>query len=122
MNIQFYFLLALAIVLNAMANIVLKWAMRGQAGAAGQGAAVIKGLLTNYWAWVGIALFGLAFVLYSVVLTKINLSIAYPVMTSLGLVIISVVSVLFFKEVITNWQMVGLLLIIIGVWLVSAGK
>lgn len=122
MNIQFYFLLALAIVLNAMANIVLKWAMRGQAGAAGQGTAVIKGLLNNYWAWGGIALFGLAFVLYSVVLTKINLSIAYPVMTSLGLVIISVVSVLFFKEVITNWQMVGLLLIIIGVWLVSAGK
>ncbi|MGE5422383.1 MAG: DMT family transporter [Ignavibacteriales bacterium] len=122
MNIQFYLLLALAIVFNALANIVLKWAMRGQAGVNETGASIIKGLLTNYWAWGGIALFGLAFVLYSVVLTKINLSIAYPVMTSMGLVIISIVSVLTFKEVITSWQLVGLVLIIAGVWLVSAAK
>lgn len=122
MNIQFYLLLALAIVFNALANIVLKWAMRGQAGVNESGASIIKGLMTNYWAWGGIALFGLAFVLYSVVLTKINLSVAYPVMTSMGLVIISIVSVLTFKEVITSWQLVGLILIIAGVWLVSAAK
>jgi multidrug transporter EmrE-like cation transporter len=64
----------------------------------------------------------LAFVLYSIVLTRVNLSIAYPVMTSLGLVIISLVSILVFKEVITGVQAGGLLLIVIGVWLVSFGN
>lgn len=123
LSIQVYWLLGLAVLLNALANITVKWAMRGESSlfAEGLGTAV-KSLATNYGLWGGIALFGLAFVLYSVVLSRVNLSIAYPVMTSLGLVIISLVSVLVFKEVITGVQAGGLLLIIIGVWLVSFGN
>lgn len=123
LSIQVYWLLGLAVLLNALANITVKWAMRGESSlfAEGLGTAV-KSLAANYGLWGGIALFGLAFVLYSLVLSRVNLSIAYPVMTSLGLVIISLVSVLVFKEVITGVQAGGLLLIIIGVWLVSFGN
>jgi len=121
-NLHIYLLLALAVLFNSLANIAVKWAMRGQAGlfSAGLGHA-LRSLLTNYWVWLGLALFGVAFILYSLVLTRFNLSMAYPVMTSLGLVIISLVSALVFKEVITGIQAGGLLLIIIGVWLVSSG-
>ncbi len=125
LNIQFYFywLLGLAVLFNALANIVVKWAMRGETSPFAEGfGAAVKSVASNYWLWAGIALFGLAFVLYSLVLTRINLSIAYPVMTSLGLVIITLVSILVFKEVITGIQAGGLLLIIIGVWLVSFGN
>jgi multidrug transporter EmrE-like cation transporter len=123
LSIHVYWLLGLAVLFNALANITVKWAMRGESSlfAEGLGTAV-KSLATNYGLWGGIALFGLAFVLYSLVLSRINLSIAYPVMTSLGLVIISLVSILVFKEVITGVQAGGLLLIIIGVWLVSFGN
>lgn len=122
-GIQIYWLLGLAVLFNALANIVIKWAMRGESSLfAGGVGLTVKSLATNYGLWGGIALFGLAFVLYSIVLTRVNLSIAYPVMTSLGLVIISLVSILVFKEVITGVQAGGLLLIIIGVWLVSLGN
>jgi multidrug transporter EmrE-like cation transporter len=122
LNIRFYVILALAILFNALANITLKWGV-------GQGSpliipdplAAIKYFAANVWVWLGIALFGLAFVLYSVVLTRINLSVAYPVMTSMGLVLISLVSVLVFHEAISFWQTGGMVLIVIGVWLVSAG-
>lgn len=122
-SVQVYWLLGLAVLFNALANIVIKWAMRGESSlfAEGLGTAV-KSLAANYWLWGGIALFGLAFVLYSLVLSRVNLSVAYPVMTSLGLVIISLVSILVFKEVITGVQAGGLLLIIIGVWMVSFGN
>ncbi len=123
LSIHIYWLLALAVLFNSLANIVVKWAMRGESQLFAEGIAqAAKGLATNYWLWAGIALFGLAFILYSLVLTRVNLSIAYPVMTSLGLVIISLVSLLVFKEVITGLQAGGLLLIIIGVWLVSFGS
>lgn len=123
MNIKLYGLLFSAVILNALANIVLKWAMRGETGVIERGAVeALKSLATNYWAWLGIALFGLAFIVYSMVLSKVNLSIAYPVMTSLGLVIISLVSMLAFREIITTLQWLGLFLIITGVWLVSAAR
>jgi len=122
LNTQFYWLLGLAVLFNALANIVVKWAMRGEPSPFAEGiGAAVRSVAANYWLWAGIALFGLAFILYSLVLTRINLSIAYPVMTSLGLVIITLVSILVFKEVITGIQAGGLLLIIIGVWLVSFG-
>lgn len=123
LSIQVYWLLGLAVLLNALANITVKWAMRGESSLFAQGlGTAVKSLATNYGLWGGVALFGLAFVLYSLVLSRVNLSIAYPVMTSLGLVIISLVSILVFKEVITGVQAGGLLLIIIGVWLVSFGN
>lgn len=120
MNIHVYWLLGLAIFFNALANIVIKWAMQGETQIFAHGmAAALRSLATNYGAWAGITLFGLAFVLYSMVLTRVNLSIAYPVMTSLGLVIISLVSVLVFREALTFTQIGGIILIIAGVWLVS---
>ncbi|MGE5543811.1 MAG: DMT family transporter [Bacillota bacterium] len=123
LSINVYWLLGMAVLFNALANIVIKWAMQGKSVLFAEGlGTTVKNLAANYWLWGGIILFGLAFILYSLVLARINLSIAYPVMTSLGLVIITLVSILVFKEVITGLQAGGLLLIIIGVWLVSFGN
>lgn len=120
MNIHVYWLLALAILFNALANIVVKWAMQGETQIFAHGVvAALRSLAANYGVWAGVALFALAFVLYSMVLTRVNLSVAYPVMTSLGLVIISLVSVFVFREVLTFVQIGGIVLIIAGVWLVS---
>ena len=50
---------------------------------------------------------------------KTDLSVAYPIMTSLGFVIVVLVSWLFLKETITLIQFTGLALIIAGVWMVA---
>jgi len=67
----------------------------------------------------GIALFALALVAYSWVLGKMKLSVAYPVMTSMGFLIVITFSWLVFKEQLTAVQIAGACLIIIGVWMMA---
>lgn len=110
-------ILILAIVLNAFANIFIK------AGMMGSKEESILLLLKEKWLSLpiisGIACFVLALVAYSYVLSKLNLSIAYPLMTSLGFVIVILASWLVFKESITLAQVAGFILILSGVWLVA---
>jgi multidrug transporter EmrE-like cation transporter len=110
-------ILILAIVLNAFANIFIK------AGMVGSNEESMLLLLKNKWLSLpiisGIVCFVLALVAYSYVLSRLNLSIAYPLMTSLGFVIVILASWLVFKESITLTQVAGFILILLGVWLVA---
>ncbi|MHB8156460.1 MAG: SMR family transporter, partial [Desulfocucumaceae bacterium] len=67
----------------------------------------------------GVALFGLALAAYSVVLSKMNLSVAYPVMTGAGFLLVFLVSGLYFKESITAIHALGAGLILAGVWVLA---
>jgi multidrug transporter EmrE-like cation transporter len=114
-----YFILALAIFLNALANILMKVGMMRQGESSGSPLLMAKAALVNPVLFAGVVSFALALVAYSYVLSKINLSIAYPVMTSLGYVIVIIVSWMFLKEHITFIQVVGFAFIIAGVWMVA---
>ncbi|MBI4975656.1 hypothetical protein HZC20_03180 [Candidatus Peregrinibacteria bacterium] len=115
-----YVLLIMAIVLNASANILTK------IGASKLG--ILKNLpivsstikfLTNYYLLGGLILFALNIVFYILALSKINLSIAYPVMTSGGFLIISLFSIFYLKESLTSLQILGIILIAIGITLIA---
>jgi len=114
-----YVILALAIILNALANILMKVGMMRQGGANGSPLLMAKAALANPVLFAGIISFALALVAYSYVLSKVNLSIAYPVMTSLGYVIVIIASWMFLKEHITFIQVMGFAFIIAGVWMVA---
>lgn len=60
-----------------------------------------------------------ALVAYSYALSKINISIANPIMTSIEYAIVILSSVLFLKETLNNIQVIGILFIIFGVWMVA---
>ena len=113
-----YFVLSLAILLNAVANILMKVAMLKQEKATDIITLVTQSL-SNPVLFLGLISFGLALVAYCYVLAKINLSIAYPLMTSLGFLIVILASWLFLGENISKLQMVGFLCIIAGVWMVA---
>ena len=113
-----YLVLSLAIVLNALANILMKVAMLKQEKTTDI-VSLITQSLTNPVLFLGIISFGLALIAYCFVLAKINLSIAYPVMTSLGFLIVILASWLFLGENITKVQVVGFTCIIAGVWMVA---
>jgi multidrug transporter EmrE-like cation transporter len=113
-----YFVLSLAILLNAVANILMKVAMLKQKKATDIITMVTQSL-SNPVLFLGLISFGLALVAYCYVLAKINLSIAYPLMTSLGFLIVILASWLFLGENISKLQMVGFLCIIAGVWMVA---
>lgn len=78
----------------------------------------IFGLLHNIWVMVGLFLFGLSFLLWIVVLSKFQLNIIYPVVVSLNFCLITVFSWFLFKEYLSPIQILGIMIIIAGTFLV----
>ena len=104
-----YLFLALALMLNATANVLLK---NGAAEVGSLGEPNLVGrLVTNYHLLAGLSLFALNVVFYVLALTRLNLSVAYPIMMAGGVGIIAAVSVLLLQEALTMRQGVGLFLL-----------
>ena len=114
-----YLILTLAIILNALANILMKVGMLNQEGIRNIFDMFIR-LISNPIIIIGVICFALGLAAYCYVLTKVNLSIAYPIMTSLGYMIVILASWIFLKEHITRVQVVGFIFIIAGVWMVAS--
>ncbi|MCB1165848.1 MAG: cation transporter [Leptospiraceae bacterium] len=107
-----------AIVLNASANILIK-ASAYQSGSM-EADAFIKQLF-NPWLIAGLTSFGLAFLAYRHVLSQnVPLSIAYPIMTSTGFIIVLMASRIFFHENLDWIQYAGIAMMIVGLWLVAS--
>jgi multidrug transporter EmrE-like cation transporter len=111
-------ILVMAIVFNALANILIKVGML-KAGQLNNLPSLIKYMLGQPFLYAGVFSFGLALVAYSIVLSKLNLSVAYPLMVSLGLIIVVLASYFALKETITFIQIAGFVFIIAGVWMVA---
>ena len=115
-----YFILATSIILNALANIFIKAGMNRMSKQSVSGIkTVVLQWILNPFIILGLICFSAALGCYSYVLSKINVSIAYPVNTSLGIIIVIAVSALFLGEKITITQGIGFILIMVGVWLVA---
>ncbi len=115
-----YFVLTAAIVLNALANIFMKVGMNKVGGLNMRPPlSWFFSMLGNPFIFLGLCCFALGLVAYNYVLSQINLSIAYPLMTSIGYCIVVIVSWLFLREKIVPIQMFGFSLIIAGVWMVA---
>lgn len=114
-----YLLLAGSMLLNALANFLIKLAVRGQQfqlDLAHLGE-TLRHLAINPVLWGGVATFGLALVGYSIVLSRLNLSTAYPVMAGGGFLLVFVLSALYLRETITISQIGGTICIVLGMWL-----
>ncbi len=110
-------LLVCAIMFNASANILMKLGAK-QMGTVGFGIDSFKLFITNPFIWTGLFSFGLALMFYTYVLTKMNLSIAYPLMTSLGFLIVVTFSIFYLHETVHWIQIVGMFVVIFGLYLV----
>lgn len=83
-----------------------------------QGITFLLRALLNAWIVAG---FGLAFIgslTWIAAVSKLELSFAYP-FTSLGFVLVLLLSALFFQEQISLTRFIGVIVICIGVFLVS---
>lgn len=81
---------------------------------------IFEKFVSNSFVWLGVLLFAIALLSYSYVLSPIQLSIAYPIMTSVGFLIVILVSLLYLGEKLTVLQIGAIILITLGVWLVSS--
>lgn len=78
---------------------------------------LIPRIFQNGWLIMGIALFGIGFLLYLFVLNKIQLNVAYPVLVSGGIILITIASWFLFKESLSWLQILGIITIIFGIYL-----
>lgn len=115
-----YFFLIIALVFNATANILMKLAARRVPSLDGQSLfQKALSLATNWQLVLGLVLFASNILFYLLALKRINLSIAYPIMTSGGFLIISVFSVYYLHEALTALQIAGIALIAAGIALLA---
>jgi multidrug transporter EmrE-like cation transporter len=75
---------------------------------------------TNVYILFGLFVYIISAVLWIFVLSKLPLSIAYP-MVSLGYVVVFIFSIFLFNEAINIYKVMGLLFIIMGVIILSQG-
>jgi len=78
---------------------------------------LIPQIFQNGWLIGGIILFGVSFLFYLFVLMKFQLNIAYPILVSGGLILITIASWFFFKEPLSWLQILGIIIIIFGIFL-----
>jgi len=73
------------------------------------------GALGNWPFWLGLSLYGMAFLLYAAALAKLPLVVAQPVLTGGAIATVAVLAVLLFKEPFHWNTAAGIFLIIAGV-------
>ena len=66
----------------------------------------------------GMVLYGVSFFLYILVLSRLQLNMLYPVATGSALVLITILSYIFFRETLTVLQVTGIVAILLGIVLV----
>ena len=78
---------------------------------------LIIGFFQNKWLLAGMILFVISFCFYIFVLSKIQLNFAYPVMVRVGMIFVTIGSWIFFGEKLSLPNIIGIALIILGIFL-----
>lgn len=112
-----WLILIVGILTNASASVLIKLAMmppRKFPSLSDPYAAI-----TNWPLWLGLVLYGAAFLLYALALSKFPLNVAHPILTAGSIATVAIFSWVFFKELFTPSITFGLILIVVGVALIS---
>ena len=78
---------------------------------------LILGIFQNKWLFAGMTLFVISFFFYIFTLSKVQLSFAYPIMVSTGMIFVLIGSWIFFGEKLSLGNIIGVALIILGIFL-----
>jgi small multidrug resistance pump len=111
-------ILILGILCNASASVLVKMAMMPPRRFPSLGAPLEA--LGNWPFWLGLALYGAAFVLYAAALARLPLNIAHPLLTAGAVAAVACSSALIFRETFYWTTAAGIVLVIAGVALITA--
>lgn len=107
----------LSILLIAVAQVLLKMGVQSACSPKLSASAIVP-LLTDTKFLAGIAAYGLSLLLWLHVLSQLEVSRAYP-LVSLGYIITMVIAYLWLGEPLSVGKAVGTTLIVVGVFLIS---
>ena len=119
-----HFYLILAICFGVVSQLIIKWKMSAFSFddyETWQDKFILAfSMLLNPYIIIALILTLLAGVTWMIAMTKFEISYAYP-FTLLGLVLVTIFSVVFFGESISVYKIGGIALIILGVVVISKG-
>lgn len=113
-----WLILVLGILSNASASVLVKMAMIPPR----EFPSLTDPLnsLKNWPFWLGLGLYGIAFLLYAAALARLPLNVAHPVLTAGAIATVALTSFLIFRETFYWTTGAGIFLVIAGVALITA--
>ncbi|MCX4219531.1 MULTISPECIES: multidrug transporter [unclassified Pseudomonas] len=112
-----WLILIVGILSNASASVLIKMAM--MAPRKFPSFTDPLAALANWPFWLGLGLYGAAFLLYAAALARLPLNIAHPVLTAGAVATVAVSSVVIFREPFHTTTIAGIVLVIVGVFLIT---
>lgn len=124
MYLKYIPVILFSVLLNASAQLFLRKGMSTQSLALGEGVmgtvqAAIR-IVFDPWVFAGLGCYAVSIVSWMLVLSKVQVSYAYPFL-SVGYVVVVAAAYLFFNEQVSLLKMLGVGLICVGVVLVARG-
>jgi multidrug transporter EmrE-like cation transporter len=114
-------LVLIGVMLNAAAQLLLKAGSRAIAGVGFSVAnawTLAERIALNPPILAGVALYAVSVVFWILALSRVDVSIAYP-MLSIGYIVSALAGWLLFSEAVGPARVAGIVIIIVGVWLVA---
>jgi drug/metabolite transporter (DMT)-like permease len=118
---KYFFLLLLTVFLNTTANLLIKKGALKIIPLSFSFSNIISFIFqvaTNIFIMSGLIIFAAGFFLWVAVLSKIQVSIAAPLM-SISYILITIFAYFFLKEPLTLSKILGILIIILGIYLIT---
>ena len=119
-----HFYLLLAISFGVISQLIIKWQMSAfvfnDYETWQDKFALAFSMLLNPYIIISLILTLLAGVTWMIAMTKFEISYAYP-FTLLGLVLVTIFSVIFFGESVNTYKIIGIAVIVLGIVLISKG-
>jgi multidrug transporter EmrE-like cation transporter len=112
-------LILVSVLLNCAAQLCIRKGML-QVGEVGLDGLVgnLFTMIGNLWLWVAMVCYAISILLWMAVLSKVEVSFAYPFL-SIGYVVAALVGYQFFGESLSWTRIAGIAVICIGVYLIS---
>jgi len=119
-NIKAIPFIILAVSLGVLGQVLMKYGMNcyrdnPPQGACGVFTKDLRHIFTNSWVLEGFASYGISTIIWLYVLTRADLSFAYPFI-AISYVAVILIGPRVFKEVIDGWKVLAIVLIILGVF------
>ncbi len=113
-----YFIIIFGILSNALASVLIKYATIAPRSFPSFNEPLQA--IRNWPFWAGIFFYGLAFILYGLSLSRFPLNVAHPILTAGAISIVSLFSLVVFKEQFNWTTLLGIIFIIIGVIFITS--
>ncbi|MCK4798003.1 MAG: transporter [Spirochaetes bacterium] len=109
-------LLFIGVLLNVLAQIILKIGMKKiDLSTYTNLLNKVKVVVINPFLLSSLFFYGVSFIVYSIVLTKMELSKAYPISSISAILFILIISVIFLTESLSIMKILGIVFCIIGI-------